>query len=375
VKINAQEALLKTQTGIPFRIQTNDRVFEFVLTPNDLRSADYKSEFTDKDGRKSIPKDNTVNTFKGKLTDQSGSVVRMFLNGQKIEGFISTQDRQAYFIEPAANYSSKANSDDVVIFQAEDKLNKTVINFGLDAVVAQVKGSVDKQTDARFVKAGFNRFANIAQTTMKSIKVATDADNGFVLANGGVTGSRMKIRSALNTVDGIYERDLNLSIAIGYDHYWKGSDPYGTLTKLTLLQSFKNYWNINYPQTSYSRNVAHLFSDNFTPPGGGGIAYTGALCNNPSFSYSVTYYYSPDASHYASIVAHEIGHNLGGTHTSEDNGYQVPGCEDTIMQHQIFPGVSIFCQYSINEITNYPRSFFDPNQPEGLLCDPTLTSP
>jgi hypothetical protein len=123
----------------------------------------------------------------------------MFLNGQRTEGFISTQERQDYLIEPATKYSSRAASDEVVIFQVKDKVNSPVINFGLDGLVAQVKSGVDKQAQAQFVKAGFTRFARATQTAMKSIKVATDADNGFVLANGGVNGSTMKIRSAKET--------------------------------------------------------------------------------------------------------------------------------------------------------------------------------
>lgn len=112
--------MLKAKSGIPFKIQTDENTFEFILATNDMRSADYKSEYTDKNGTKANPAENVVTTYKGKLTGQSRSIVRMFLDGQKIEGFISTQDRQDYFIEPATNYYSLAGSDEVVIFQAKD---------------------------------------------------------------------------------------------------------------------------------------------------------------------------------------------------------------------------------------------------------------
>ncbi len=212
---------------------------------------------------------------------------------------------------------------------------------------------------------------------MKSIKVATDADNGFVLANGGVNGSTMKIRSALNIVDGIYQRDLNLSITIGYAHYWKGYDPYGVLRGDALLAAFKNYWNEYYPQPSWARNVAHLFSDNYDAPNYGGRGYIGEVCTNPSSAYSVTFLYNTGyTSDYALVVAHEIGHNLGGTHTSEESGQIRPGCEGSLMQYQLYLGTNgFFCEYSKIEITNYFRPLYDPNQPEGLLCDPTLQSP
>lgn len=383
VKINNQEALLKAKTGIPFRIQTNDRVFEFVLSENDLRSADFKAESTDKYGKKTEPRESIITTFKGKLTGQNGSIVRMFLDGQRIEGFISTQDRQNFFIEPAAKYSSSASGDDVVIYQVKDRINTPVINFGLDGHVAQFKNGVDRQAKAQFLKnsyaslSGFTLFNGAMQTSMKNIKVATDADTGFILANAGVSTTSMRIRSTLNIVDGIYERDLNLSILIGYAHYWKSTDPFGTATGDDLLYAFKNHWNDNFSQLSYPRNVAHLFSDNYTPPYGGGRGFIGTICNNPSFAYSVTYYYSSDTSHYASIVAHEIGHNLGGSHTSDEQGNQIrPGCENTLMQAQIAPGTSVFCQFSRDEIMNYPRAIPpDPNDPENLLCDATLTSP
>lgn len=377
VKINSQEALLKAKSGVAFKIQTNEITFEFVLAENDMRSADYKSEYTDRDGRKPEPRYNTVTTYKGKLTGQSGSIVRMFLDGLRIEGFISTQDRQDYFIEPAANYSSWASSDEVVIFQAKDKVNKPLINLDMDGLVAQVKSGVDKQAQAQFVKAGFTRFAGVAQTAMRSIRVATDADDGFVRANGGVSYHRNKITGALNIVDGIYERDLNLSITHGYHHFWKAYDPYGDLRGDALLAAFKDYWNPNYPQTSYPRNVAHLFSDNYDAPYYGGRGYIGEICKNPSLAYSVTFLYNTgDASDYALVVAHEIGHNLGGTHTSEASGQIRPGCENSLMQYQLYLGTNgFFCEYSKTEITNYYRPLYDPNQLEGLLCDPTLTQP
>jgi hypothetical protein len=367
VKINNQDALLKAKTGVPFNIQADERIFEFVLSANDMRSADYKSEYTDKDGRKTEPKNDTVTTYKGKLTGQSGSIVRMFLDGTKIEGFISTQERQDYFFEPAKNYSSWANSDELVIYQAKDKINNPVINLGLDELITLVKSGVDKQARVQFVKTAFAHSPSLLQATIKSIKVATDADTGFVLANGGVSGARSRIGAVLSIVDGIYERDLNLSLIHSYAHFWKGSDPYGTLTDLALLQAFRDYWNTNYPQTSFPRNVAHLFSDNYNA----GFAYRGAICKVPSDAYSVNYY--PDSSVYYSIMAHEIGHNLGAQHTSDPRtGCQEAGCENTLMQAEIQIGVDTFCPFSINEITNYYRPFYDPNEPEGLLCSPTL---
>jgi hypothetical protein len=374
VKINSQEALLKAKSGVPFKIQTNDRTFEFVLTLNDMRSANYKSEYTDKDGTKPVPGDDIVTTYKGKLIGQSGSIVRMSIDGLRTEGFISTQDRQDYFIEPAANYSSSARSNEVVIFQAKDKVNNSVINLGSDALVAQLKNSVDNQAKAQFLKAGFSPFSGIAQTAMKSIQVDTDVDTGFILNNNGgsITRTRSRVSYALNVTDGIYERDLNLSVTEGYFHYWKCCDPYGSLTGLALVQAFRSYWNANFPQYSYPRNVAHLFSDNYTATEAGGYGFIGPICKTPSSAYSATYIEN-STDGYAAVVAHEIGHNLGATHTSDSStGCQEPGCEGTLMQEQIQLDFNTFCPYSINQITNYFRPLYDPNRADGLLCDPTL---
>lgn len=378
VKINNQEALLKAKSSKEFKIQTDEITFEFVLTKNDMRSADYKAEYTDKDGKKYQLKNEEVITYKGKLIGQSGSIVRFSVDGQSVEGFISTQERQDYFIEPATNYSAKAKSDEVVIFQAKDRVNNPLMNLGSDGIVAQVRRGVDKQAQAQFVKAGFTHFRGVTQTAMKSIRVATDADDGFVRENGGVSYHRNKINSALNTVDGIYERDLNLSVTHGFSHHWKAYDPYGSLRGEALLGAFRNYWNANYPQTSFPRNVAHLFSDNYDAPYYGGRGYlAGPICDRPSYAYSVTFLYNTgNSSDYALVVAHEIGHNLGAYHTSEESGQIIPGCEGSLMQYQLYLGTNgFFCEYSKTEITNFYRQFFDPNQPEGLLCDPTLIQP
>ncbi len=40
VKMNSQESLQKAKSGIPFKIQTDEKTFEFILAANDMRSAD-----------------------------------------------------------------------------------------------------------------------------------------------------------------------------------------------------------------------------------------------------------------------------------------------------------------------------------------------
>ncbi len=153
--------------------------------------------------------------------------------------------------------------------------------------------------------------------------IAVDCDEEITGRFGGLVNAAANyIASLLATVSLIYERDLEVTLNVGYLNFWTSTDPYTALDTANQLPQFRSYWNAN--RSGISRTVAHLISGRDL---GGGIAYVDVLCNSTTngFGYGVSaincgYTYPTNSSTWdAVVVAHELGHNFGSWHTHSCN--------------------------------------------------------
>jgi hypothetical protein len=119
-------------------------------------------------------------------------------------------------------------------------------------------------------------------------------------------------------VSAIYERDMELKIALVYARVWSTSnDPYTKSNTLDQLQEMTDYWNAN--MTGVPRNTAHLLSGRDL---GGGRASNSALCDERAYGVNAvdgTFPYPVqnlrDENWDIVVLAHELGHNVGSSHT------------------------------------------------------------
>ncbi|MDQ3750348.1 MAG: hypothetical protein M3367_15245, partial [Acidobacteriota bacterium] len=202
VKINNREALRKAKSGIPFNIRINEKNFQFVLKPNDIRSADYKAEYTDNNGRHSLPR-GEVFTYQAALIGERNSLVALTVDGTKTEGYLATES-EGFFIESAKKYSSRADDNDKIIYRVKDKVEGDDNICGLDEAMAEGMKS-----------ASFNGDFNTAPGSRRGrrvLEVATEASKEFVLepiiGNGDPARANAHILSVMNQVDAVYRRDL-----------------------------------------------------------------------------------------------------------------------------------------------------------------------
>ncbi|MEE4638503.1 MAG: M12 family metallo-peptidase, partial [Wenzhouxiangella sp.] len=130
------------------------------------------------------------------------------------------------------------------------------------------------------------------------------------------------IEQLMHITNVIFERDLNLRMLQGETILRVGSDPYETDSSpanSTILNEFGAYWSANF--ASIDRTHAALISGRSSAENrASGIAWVDSYCETRSSggSYSVNqlFYGSwvPEVSS-ARIFAHELGHNLGSSHT------------------------------------------------------------
>ncbi len=55
VKINDQAALRKAKNQEPFKFDADGKTFQFILIPNEIRSENYRAEYTSASGVYSLP--------------------------------------------------------------------------------------------------------------------------------------------------------------------------------------------------------------------------------------------------------------------------------------------------------------------------------
>ncbi len=92
-----------------------------------------------------------------------------------------------------------------------------------------------------------------AAADLRVIEIATEADSQWVTQSGDASAANNEILGILNLVDGIYKRDLNLTVTVTFQHAWSTSDPFSLNSLSDLLSTFQSYWNTNYPHTQYPR--------------------------------------------------------------------------------------------------------------------------
>jgi hypothetical protein len=373
VKIDAAAVQKKAKARLPIEVQAYGRRFEFVLTPNDLRSANYRAVESSDAGDRELPQTEII-TYKGKLTDDAASEVRLTVTEGNLEGLIYTGDKNKFFITKAEKFSKHAQKADAVVYSEGDVINnvdlsddaKTLpgdiesrINHGLEMIQPSAQtGFADESASGVPELSTANAFA----AELKIVEVATEADYQWVQQSGGGTAANNEILSILNLVDGIYRRDLNLSIKVTFQHVWTNSDPFSTASTQALLDSFLNHWNANYPASQISRDTAQLFTGKFSNQG---IAYSGVICRSANYAYGLTAR-SGSVNHL--IAAHEIAHNLGADHV-ENSG----SCANSMMNPSIGGSVTAFCDSSKTQISNFVTSYGTCLSSGGTTTTPTPT--
>ena len=314
--------------------------FEIQLRPNDLRAPNYRAEEVVDGVTRAVPMSG-INTYKGSVEGVAGSDARFTLDGDHIEGMILTP-QDSYFLEAASKYSFAAGANDYLLYKASDVRPDITRSCGtLDEEISRSAKDIAPQVAASTVAPNvFSPF--------KVVEIATESDGEYTTALGGSAAANNDILSVMNQIQAIYQRDIGLTFTVVFQHTWTdaSSDPYSASgDAVAVLNEFTNEWNRNFTNTP--RDVAHLWTGR-NLGGPAGIAWTGVVCLDGAHSYGLSDLESI-APFRVTIPAHEIGHNFSASHCDGQ-----AGCDNTIMvASQNQNNTQTFCQFSINEITNY----------------------
>lgn len=204
--------------------------------------------------------------------------------------------------------------------------------------------------------------------TLRTYRLAMACTGEYATFHGGTVESVLaEFNTAINRVNGIYERDaaITMQLIANTDEliFFDGAtDPYDNESGSTMLGQNQNVINQTIGAANY--DIGHVFST-----GGGGIASLRSPCIDNRKARGVTGLTSPiNDPFYVDYVAHEIGHQFGGNHcynnscnNNRNDGTAVePGSGATIMAYAGIcdPNVQnrsddYFHTISIEEITNF----------------------
>jgi hypothetical protein len=108
-------------TGASLTVPTVAKTYVLNLTANDLRSPKYSAEETTVAGAHTLDFGG-VKTFKGKVSGEADSVVRLTIDGERVEGYFLS-GAEKFYVEPARRYSEFAAAADLIVYRESDFSN------------------------------------------------------------------------------------------------------------------------------------------------------------------------------------------------------------------------------------------------------------
>ena len=157
--------------------------------------------------------------------------------------------------------------------------------------------------------------ASRSQDSLKTYTIAIATTGEYSAKFGGtIAGTMAAIVTTLNRVNQILERDLGIHLNLVENNDLlintnAESDPFTEIKLIDLV--FQNQEFIDSTIGNVNYDIGHLFTTK-----GGGLAAIASICNNGNKAKAASGVTSPRGDSFdLDFVAHEIGHQLGATHT------------------------------------------------------------
>jgi len=321
------------------------------LQPYSMRSRDFQVLVPDEEG-KLVPYENVPapTTYRGTVRGEAGTRVSASLVNGQLWANIDLGNRGVWTVQPfdelmkdapaPRNTHAVYRSDDVIPVDGDFKCG-TVKVGDLEGIDAPPEG---------------NSEGGVAGSGLEIVEIGCDADFEYYGLNGSsVISTMIDIENLLNSVEFIYERDVDLTFEITVIIVRSNSsDPYTSSNASSLLNEFASTWNSS-PENGIRRDVAHLFTGRNISGGTIGIAVTPSTCFTSSAYSLVQSKYTGSFTLRQSLSAHELGHTLSAGHC-DGNGDCHIMCSGNGGCNGLAGSNLKFGFAAVSQITNYANS-------------------
>ncbi len=261
----------------------------------------------------------------GMVEGKENSLVSLQITQRELMAVISIDDK-------LFNLGKVSNEDYYVFYQKDDLLNPPSVDCFTDDLLNQFQGPNPGEVDRSMMDAN------------NCVNMYVEVDNSIFTDKGASTVDY--ITGAFSQVALLYEQE-SINFGIQELVIWDTNDPYTGPGSSDYLNQFRAAVG-----STFNGDLAHLVGYG----GGGGIAYVDVLCN-PNFGHAYSginssYSNVPTYSWTVEVLTHEIGHNLGSSHTHScvwnGNGTQIDDCGNIYLANNGYTPGS--CYDSNNEI-------------------------
>lgn len=241
-----------------------------------------------------------IRTFLGKGKSDPWAIIRIDYTYLGFHAYISSPSG-VVSIDPFA----QGNTQYYQSYYKDDLPNIHIEHFTCD-LKDDILETTDNNTEKTLQPLG---------TTLRKYRMALACTGEYATYHGGTVASvASAMTTAMNRVNGVYEKDLSARMILVADnnnliYLNASSDPYSNNDGSAMLGQNQTTCNSVIGSSNY--DIGHVFST-----GGGGVAYLASLCSNSNKAKGVTGLPAPTGDpFYIDYVCHEVGHQFNGGHT------------------------------------------------------------
>lgn len=258
-----------------------------------------------------------IKTLKG-ISGDGFFTIRFTLSPMGFMGKVrETASGKTWYFEPL----DPAQPNLLVAYYSKDiKMTADNMPQCLTEEKVQLEGIVPPTNGVRF-------FSTYGDCLVRTYRMAVTTTGEYTAGAGSQANATIRVANSVNNVSEIFERDVTVRFQLVTNNNLiypdAGSDPFATgLNGSATLSEAIGVFNSN-PGTA-AFDVGIVFGEG--PGWGGGIAYLGGACNNTIKGGSAAGLPGSSTGYgFDNVVAHEIAHQFGATHTMSANTGQCGG--------------------------------------------------
>ncbi len=253
-----------------------------------------------------------LKTWRLESTDGSFQSGRAELTTLGLHAMLTANDGDTLFIEPSRinhqaaqrQYRSLSKRDNAQLFKSGASCATTEAIAGSAFTPASLSTATDTLAPTLAERAG---------ESLHTYDIAIAATGEYTAYHGGTKEDALSaVVTTVNRVNEIYQRDLAIKLRLVSDTTTlftnAATDPYSG-DDYSMLSENQGVLDALVGSTNY--DLGHVFTT-----GNGGIAIVEAACNNTYKAQGVSGWDIPEGDTFAiDFFAHELGHQLGATHT------------------------------------------------------------